>query len=325
MNLHFWNDLIVIDSWRPDPTYDGMFPKGAREKAVYFSPAEPGKGCIKPDWRYLFKLPRSTAWCPWQFWVEVIAYRLGSLIGVPVPPAHAALNRSYQSGEKTYGALIEWFYNEREDTYVEGGQYMAQLMENYDRKKGEQHNWQAIYWINQHIDSGLAHWAGVFTLDSLTGNVDRHQDNWGWVSKGSRINPAEGRRVYAPAFDNGTALGYEIRQEDFEKYRDAVKLAQYLTNPKNARHHMKWSLDEPDPINFYAFVEKLIVQSPEVKPIIEQHLSFSRQQAEEILTPLLDMVTDERHRLTGKRLDFILDLIVKRKALLEEMLARCDR
>ena len=46
--MNFYNDLMVIDSWRPDPTYDGMFPKGAREKAVYFSPKEPQQDCIKP-------------------------------------------------------------------------------------------------------------------------------------------------------------------------------------------------------------------------------------------------------------------------------------
>lgn len=217
MNLHFCNDLIVIDSWRADPIYDGVFPKGAREKAVYFSPDEPGQDCIKPDWRYLFKLPRSADWCPWQFWVEVVAYRLGCLIGVPVPPAHAALNRKYQSGEDTYGALIEWFCDEREDVYTEGGQFMTESIENYDRKRGKQHNWKTIYSRRADIDNRLAHWAGVFTLDSLIGNTDRHQDNWGCILKGAKKDPAKGQSVYAPAFDNGTALGYEIRECDFER------------------------------------------------------------------------------------------------------------
>lgn len=317
MGMQFYNDLIVIDSWRPDPVYDGMFPKGAREKAVYFSPDKPEQDCIKSDWRHLFKLPRSIDWCPWQFWVEVIAYRLGYLIGVPVPPAHAALSREYQSGKETYGALIEWFYNERKDVYIEGGQVMTELIENYDRKKGKQHNWQTVC---ESFAEDLKRWTGVFILDSLIGNTDRHHDNWGLVIKGARIGLMEFELGYALAFDNGTALGYEIREKDFVKYRNKDKLTRYLTDPQHARHHMKWSLDEKEPINFFDFVKKLIVQSPEIKPIIEKHLSFFRPQVEEILVPLLEMVTDERHRLTEARLDFMLDLILQRKALLEEVL-----
>jgi len=86
---------------------------------------------------------------------------------------------------------------------------------------------------------------------------------------------------------------------------------------------MKWSLNEREPINFYEFVRKFVVQFPKAKPIMKRHLSFSREQAKEILKPLPEIVTDEKYRLTRERLDFMLDLIFKRKKLLEETLERC--
>ena len=90
--LSFHNAPIVIDKWRKDETYD-IYTVGSRVKDAYFSPEEPKDKCIKPNWRYLFKLSRS--WCPWQFWCEIIAYRFGSVIGIKVPPAHIGLSKIY--------------------------------------------------------------------------------------------------------------------------------------------------------------------------------------------------------------------------------------
>lgn len=121
---------IIIDEWEPDEAYDGVFPKGARDKSAYFSPKTPGMVGIKADHRYLFKLSRH--WCPWQFWMEIIAYRLGLLMGVPVPPAHIGMSRTYEPDKDTYGALIEWFFDDRKDEYREGGHFMMQVVQDYD-------------------------------------------------------------------------------------------------------------------------------------------------------------------------------------------------
>lgn len=49
-------------------------------------------------------------------------------------------------------------------------------------------------------------------------------------------------------------------------------------------------------------------------------LSFTRQQVDEVLSPLLKAVDCPEYRLTQKRLDFILKLIFERKRMLEEIL-----
>jgi len=94
-----------------------------------------------PGHRYLFKHAFSRY--PDQFWTEIVAYRVGCLLGVAVPPAFAA----WDSATDTCGALIEWFLDypgEPAERYVPGGDIMASMIRGYDRKRGRQHNFEAI-------------------------------------------------------------------------------------------------------------------------------------------------------------------------------------
>jgi len=311
---------VIIDDWRQDDTYEGVYPKGARDKSAYFSPETVDERYLKGNYRYLFKLSRS--WCPWQFWGEIIAYRLGLITGVEVPQAHIGLNNKYNPGEATYGALIEWFYDDKKDVYVEGGRFMVQLVKDYDREKGTQHNFLDIAKKFKTIPGFQEHWAGVFTLDCLAGNTDRHQDNWGLILEDAKLGEPKEPYVlfFSPAFDNGTALSYEIIEKNIDKYNDPATLKAYLTNPKRARHHMKWTLDEQDPLNFYDFMRKFVLEFPDTKSIIEKHLGFKQSQVEEIMSPLVAAVSDNTYCLSGKRLNFIMELIFRRKKLLEETL-----
>ena len=313
------NEPIIIDDWRQDDAYEGVYPKGARDKSAYFSPETVDENHLKGNYRYLFKLSRS--WCPWQFWGEIIAYRLGLITEIEVPPAHVGLSNKYNPGQATYGALIEWFYDDKTDLYVEGGQFMVQSVKDYDRERGTQHNFLTIANFFKSFPGFHKHWAGVFTLDCLTGNTDRHQDNWGFILKGARSKPMkEGTLGFSPAFDNGTAFGYEVIEENIDKYMDEKRREKYLTDPRHARHHMKWSLDEQEECNFYDFMEKFVMEFPDTKPIIGRHLSFSRSQVEEMLVPLATGVSDTKYRLSQKRLCFIIDFMFRRKQLLEQTL-----
>jgi hypothetical protein len=311
--LSFHNAPIVIDSWQKDETYEGVYPSGARAKDAYFSPKEPEDKCIKPNWRYLFKLSRDRF--PWQFWGEIIAYRFGCVIGVRVPPAHIGLSKTYEVGVDTYAALIEWFYDAKDEGYVAGGQYMEAYIEDFSRLKGEKHNFETIAKIFNSDETWLEYWAEVLVFDTLIGNTDRHQDNWGLIGK----RPPSLDINISPAFDNGTALGYEILEQNIDQFEETNRLQRYLKH-KRARHHMKWSLDGEEQLSFYEFMKRLTVEFPETRRIISQHLSFDYQQVEEVLAPLVGAVSDPEHKLTRKRLDFVLKLIFGRKRILEETL-----
>lgn len=315
--LSFHNIPIVIDDWRKDERYD-IYTVGSRDKDAYFSPIEPKDKCIKPDWRYLFKLSRITRTVefPWQFWCEIIAYRFGSIIEVDVPPAHIGLSRKYKDGVDTYAALIEWFYDESKDVYTTGEQIMVGLIEDFDTKRGEKHNFRNIRDFFIADKEALNCWASILTFDTLIGNTDRHQENWGVVLKNAKLNPKGSSEIcLSPAFDNGTALCYEILEHKFDLYEED-KLERYLKG-KKAKHHMKWSLNV-DWLNFYEFMKMFTIDFPEIIPIIAQRLSFTYEQVEEVLSPLVEAVSDSKCKLTRKRLDFVLKLIFNRKRILEE-------
>ena len=312
--MEFNNTVIDINSWHADETYDGVYNKGARVKSHYFSPKDPLINCIKPGHRYLFKL--SKKWCPWQFWMEIIAYRIGCLMDVKVPPAHIGFSREID--KEIYGALIEWFYTEPEQ-YVDGSLIMKEIIEDYDDEKGKQHNLTSILSNFDNNELLIKNWAKILTFDSVIGNTDRHQDNWGFILR--KVQGQEERRaIFSPAFDNGTALAYGTLEEKFYLFDDENYVKTYLKRPRRAKHHMKWSLDDDRHLNFFDFMAKFVEQFPQTGDIISNLLRFTRHEAEIILEDLVDSVDDSRYCLTLERLNFTLDLVMKRKEILKSTL-----
>lgn len=218
--------LIDVTDWVVDAEF-GVFPQGARAKVAVFSPSLPTDSAITPGKRYLFK--RSKCSYPDQFWGEVIAYRIGCLLEMPVPPAFTA----WHAERGFCAALIEWFYVEGEEIFIPAGDWLVRIQPDYDREKGSTHNLRQIiplmramtqnHWMEE--NSWKQWWVDVLCFDALIGNTDRHQDNWGIVLKPP---PGQGPMTarIAPLFDNGTSLGHERfinkvadwQQADFVRY-----------------------------------------------------------------------------------------------------------
>ncbi len=75
------DQLIMIEDWDSQEIHE----EGARDKIRLFAPAETSYPFLIPSHRYLYKL--SDKKYPNDALAEVIAYRLGVRMGVPVPPA----------------------------------------------------------------------------------------------------------------------------------------------------------------------------------------------------------------------------------------------
>jgi hypothetical protein len=322
-----WNEIICIDGWAPDESAydDGYYPEGTRAKAVYFSPDDVGDSPLRPNWRYLFKQSRS--WAPWQFWMEIIAYRIGQVMGVRVPHAYAGVSHTEQPGQPIYGALIEWFYPE-DAKYVEGANLLGPFMPDFDYKTGKPHNLKSILSVLPHAnrdDEDIRRfWANVLTFDTVIGNVDRHPANWGFTFTKPEQHPDGSLHLefkVAPAFDNGTALSWEQSEENFAKFDDKNYLNRYLTRPQKARHHMSWSLDTLDEnINFFDFMRRFVSEYPETKESIISKLQFTENDIRERIGPLADIPNAADSGLTENRIEFTLKMVMERTALLRETL-----
>jgi hypothetical protein len=259
---------IDVAKWSPDEIY-ANYPEGARPKSAFFPPRDIDLPFINTKRRYLYKL--SDKKYPDQYWSEVVAYLAGGLLDVPVPPAFAAFN----SLKKDCGALIEWFYEDGKAQFTAGGQYMMRMLPDYDRKKGKQHNYRTISQLcgiftrAELIESDWKKWwfEGI-VFDALIGNTDRHQDNWGFLSKRTKL----GSRIFsmAPLFDNGTSLGHELNVVDVAKWQED-RYGYYIGR---GRHHMKWLLDETKGRKHLDLVER-------VKEELGEHVAGVKRKLEQ--------------------------------------------
>jgi len=205
-----------------------------------------------------------------QFWVEIAAYLVGRALGVEVPPAFVASRCDLNgTGEIEHAALIEWYYNYpgHVNCHVDrGGDLMSRLIEGYDRDKGRQHNFCTIrdFFENLPLEGWQEAWLRMLTFDTIIGNTDRHQENWELLSF-----PYDGGIGFAlsPAFDNGTAMGYDVIGKDVAKYIE------------KGTHHMKWHKDDARSIGHFMLLEKLIETLPNARSTIAEIVSMNMEKA----------------------------------------------
>lgn len=311
------SEVIDISSWPQDAEYGGVYPEGARDKKVVWCPTPPPFPFLSGGFRYLFK--ESSSRYPEQFWAEIIAYHIGKMLNVSVPKAFA----SYDSTGNKCGALIKWFFDEKNgQNYIPGGDFLKAIIPDYDRKKGTQHNFQSVGALSAYFakevrlqDNWLMYWSKVFLFDALIGNSDRHQDNWGLIEvKQSK------KRYYArfsPAFDNGTSLGHEILEQHFHKFDNVLYINNYI---KKGYHHIKWKVEDKKKAGHHELLVKLCRITPNVKKWMLSTLNFySPRRVDEILhncTSLANIPVP----LTLKRAEFIARLLNCRHNQLSELI-----
>lgn len=255
--------VINVSEWKLDDQF-GSYPEGARAKSAFFPPDNIKLDFINPEKRYLFK--RSRIMYPDQFWAEIIAYQIGCLLGVEVPPAFASFNPE----DDTCGALIEWFYVDNKAIYVQGGNYMQLAIPDYELKTGAQHNFHSVTVISRGINqrgnklsNWQQYWGEAFLFDALIGNTDRHQDNWG-VLYWKNFDDIHLKAKFSPLFDNGTSLGHEIFPINTKSWTDE----RFIFYVRRGYHHMKWQLRSPKQPKHIEMLE-LITQD---KPQLKKHL-----------------------------------------------------
>jgi len=294
-----------------------MYPEGARSKYSVLCNEGSYPDFIRPGWRYLFKLPRSRY--PWQFWMEVVAYRIGCIISVDVPPSHVAIGFD---GEP--GSLTEWMFDslDSKQGLLLGGEFMMRRDPAYDRNKGmlpgHCHNLEYMQPFLRGKDS--ATFFKMFVLDTLIANTDRHHSNWGLLWKALAADDEYSVRelIPAPAFDNGTSLGHErleeklpfiLADQDWFK-RHAMHAA--------AQHHIRLHPVDTKGAPMLELVPELLQRFPEMLPIVRACATFRDDDIRNAILPLCDF--DMPVRLSAIRAKFICRMICTRRDMLIERL-----
>ena len=144
---------------------------------------------------------------------------------------------------------------------------------------------------------------------ALIGNTDRHPDNWGFL-----VRQRLGQKsvcAFAPAFDNGTSLGYEHPEAALAALRVPDRLLSYI---RHGTHHCGWDTAEDGPASHMDLCARLIEAYPEARAAVQSVLDFEDEQA--------DRICEECTRFnvsipfTLERAAFVAALIKSRKAQL---------
>lgn len=229
-------EVIDVTAWLGDE-HHAVFPIGARDKEMLWSPRILELDNIKPNWPYLFK--ESIDRYPDQYWTELVAFVVSKYVDVNVPKVLPAFKRTNEG--VVCGSLIEWFYDVNAERFVHAGSYFKRIIPDFDDKAGKQHNLtdMNLFIRGLAINSGLItdrlKWlADMALFDSLIGNTDRHQENWGVIFQ------SDDKTRLSPLFDNGTALGHE-RFLDRIKDWDENRIKVYV---KKGCHHLRLTRED---------------------------------------------------------------------------------
>jgi len=307
------NELVEVRDWIADEG-QSAYPEGSREKVRLRCPKLAPFSFLLAEHYYLFK--ESSHRYPEQFWAEVVAYRIGAVCGINVPPAFAAFN----SSSKKCAALIEWFYGKAggpQIRYVSGGDIMSTIVADYDLKRGKKHAFVAIQgWLKKRAPSELVFqtqmiiWARMLTFDALIGNTDRHHDNWGtmWLN--------ERQFSFAPAFDNGTSLGHELTISRIETLlKNNAEMDAYIWR---GTHHLRWRETDEKKMNHGELLRLIAASAPYCLPYITQMLLF---ESDDLSAEIKSVARIECPiRLSDLRVDFMISLTLRRRELLVKKL-----
>lgn len=304
---------IDISGWSPDEDHP-VFPVGSKPKRMVIAPANVAPPLIAGH-SYLFKT--AADWRQQQIWSEIVAAQLAALVGVPVPPCFISVDGSGAD----VGALIEFFYGYPGEVpamrLAHGSDFLTALYPSA-KQRGRPHAVRLNIGICRRFvpDRAIEWWGKVLTFDALIGNVDRHTENWGLVG---RLTARGHERLIAPAFDNGTSLGYEKAEAAIASSWSKEAIKSYIDK---GRHHCSWDVDDETVRGHFDLCHRYIIAYPEAGKAMRSVIRFDRSQ----ITAITEWCsrTNVGIPFTSARARFVTELIEARQARLRAVLGEGD-
>jgi HipA-like protein len=229
MALTLLDEVIDVTGWLPNEDFP-VYPTGTKPKRFLVCPDEPPHPLLIPRHTYLFKVAQG--WRAPQMWSEAIAYQIGCAASVEVPRCFVATNAI--TGEN--GALVEFFLRYPNELSPLRLLHGADLLQASGFTAGAERPHNLATNIELCTARGIANpvqwWATTVAFDALIGNTDRHPENWGLLADASDAEQ------FAPRFDNGTSLGYLIRDDQIDHYAAQGALDHFIDHGLG---HMGWN------------------------------------------------------------------------------------
>lgn len=313
---------------------------GTRSKCIVEHP--------KTEELYYFKtsLKKEVIDYKYEFWSEIIASEYGCLLGFNMLQYDIAL----KDGE--CGCISKAMNEKDNENLAEGIRFLTRYDNTYqpdDKNSHERYTFDFICKALKEfeLDHYIPNIIQVIIFDSLIGNGDRHQENWGIINSVNIEITTESKKYtlfealkngwneknkepklnfnivlndrFAPIYDSGSCLGREIADE---KVRVMLKDDQMLQAYIN-RGCSEIRLDGPK-LNHFVLVRKLKEQYPDVVDTIINNvvMHFDELIVRNIVFNV-DMALPRElfiYKLPDERKEFILKMITLRFKKLKEIL-----
>ncbi|RVH27880.1 HipA domain-containing protein [Sinorhizobium meliloti] len=302
---------VDIAHWRTDEEF-GIHPVGSKPKKMVVAPSDTDLPFIIPDHSYLFK--SALGWREQQIWSEVIAYRIGKLVDLPIPPSFIA----YDSTTGETGVLVEFFFGypgeESPARLVHGVDAIASIFRS--QEIGKPHTVQSNAKVTRIMlgqSFGMDWWSSAYAFDALIANTDRHTENWGFLVR--RTSAGETTYEIAPLYDNGTSLGFQLPEAQLRQRSTTKALAQFN---QAGRHQCGWDIQNDQPMGHFELCEKLLDSYPGSAKIIEKVIGFDMGDADDILRQCTTYSVPVA--FTAERAEFMSALLQSRRERLLSLL-----
>lgn len=119
---------------------------------------------------------------PTEFWSEIISSKIGKALGFKILDYNIGYN---ENGNQKIGCLSKSMVNNSINKLTEGKVYLTGYKSSYNPEKDKkQYTFQFIrdtlYYFN--YDNYIVNLLEIIVFDSIIGNSDRHQENWGIIT-----------------------------------------------------------------------------------------------------------------------------------------------
>jgi hypothetical protein len=254
-------------------------PKGSRAQSIFEDPANAGD-------LYYFKQSKNTF--PSEIWAEIIASKIGQMIGFNV------LNYDLATYNNKLGCLSKSMNKKSEgETLYHGVDILNDYLEEFeisDKPTYSFQNLQKLCSQNLIFKHFIDNFVEIILLDALIGNTDRHTENWAFIQKlkfeSKPIEIKQNKNIFntiirvakflitkeiklnsqltikseyffSPIYDSGSCLGREIAEEKIPNFiKDKVRIDAYI---KKGKSEIFW---QDKRLNFFEIAENVQKELP---------------------------------------------------------------
>lgn len=280
----------------------------------------------------------------YEFWSEIIAYKIGQLLNMDILEYDIALRGGH------IGCISKSMVKEGESSLIEGVRYLSGYYPGFDpetRAGRKEYDYQLIMdsLETYSLQKFKINIISIIIFDSIIGNGDRHQENWAVILSDETYNKVGNNILFkifcffqkkiksdylkknlklllvdkfAPIYDSGSCLGRELDENKIELFlNDDDQLQRYVLKGKSEIH---W---EKKKISHFSLIKNILKLSEgEVKLIINKIIDrWDENQIEEIIYSIDKELPEEwsEYRMSDNRKKLIIKLLNLRFKLIKEI------